>query len=318
MSYELREANQDLHRITPVGDQDLNTTSKWPMATKEYDPSAIQNMLGMHTNWSYDFDSAGNTSMNRTPYVSPYLLRAPDSRVYLGVYRGYYVLLGSELAAHNGWLLTRLQEMHTGLASLPSFTAPDGSKVYVGGCPHAYLAYSSSRDEQGPLDWHQYIELWGSIVYRPLSESRAFCNHGQSITDLEADTASQDGDKPLSGDEDGGEDMSISATVPEGNTKAAVIKPPSGNTAVIQDNNAEATPDTVIPLHNQVLIDEYLKVRQGAHHSKSFSHANTSLQAKVIEMAPDNNKPLMARRPSDEQVLDQVTNFLLLVEIVKL
>ncbi|KAK6815897.1 hypothetical protein RU639_009271 [Aspergillus parasiticus] len=167
-------------------------------------------------------------------------------------------------------------------------------------------------------DYRSEIDLHPLRVYRPLSESRAFCNHGQSITDLEADTASQDGDKPLSGDEDGGEDMSISATVPEGNTKAAVIKPPSGNTAVIQDNNAEATPDTVIPLHNQVLIDEYLKVRQGAHHSKSFSHANTSLQAKVIEMAPDNNKPLMARRPSDEQVLDQVTNFLLLVEIVKL
>ncbi|PIG81307.1 hypothetical protein AARAC_007299 [Aspergillus arachidicola] len=140
-------------------------------------------------------------------------------------------------------------------------------------------------------DYRSEIDLHPLRVYRPLSESRTFRNHGKSITDLEADTASQDGDKPLSGGEDGGEDKTTSATVPEGNTKAAAIKPPNSNTAVIQDNHAEATPDTVIPLHNQ---------------------------AKVIEMAPDNNKPMMARRPSDEQVLDQVTNFLLLVETVKL
>ncbi|KAE8325117.1 hypothetical protein BDV39DRAFT_207240 [Aspergillus sergii] len=164
--------------------------------------------------------------------------------------------------------------MHTGLASLLNFTAPDGSKVYVGVCLHAYLPYSSSRDEQGPLDWRQYIELWGSIVYRPLSESRAFRNHGKSITDHEADTASQDGDKPLSGGEDGGEDKTTSATLPEGNTKAAVIKPPSSNTAVIQGNNAEATPDTVIPLHNQILIDKYLKITQEAHRRKYCSRVD--------------------------------------------
>ncbi|KAE8346694.1 hypothetical protein BDV24DRAFT_158324 [Aspergillus arachidicola] len=194
--------------------------------------------------------------------------------------------------------------MHTGLASLPSFTAPDGSKVYVGVYLHAYLAYPSSRDEQGSIGLASIYRALGfnvmitapthfaadviceglQKVYRPLSESRTFRNHGKSITDLEADTAAQDGDKPLSGGEDGGEDKTTSATVPEGNTKAAAIKPPNSNTAVIQDNHAEATPDT----------------------------------AKVIEMAPDNNKPMMARRPSDEQVLDQVTNFLLLVETVKL
>ncbi|KAB8220324.1 hypothetical protein BDV33DRAFT_203627 [Aspergillus novoparasiticus] len=149
-------------------------------------------------------------------------------------------------------------------------------------------------------DYRSEIDLNPLRVYRPLSESRAFRNHGKSITDHEADTASQDGDKPLSGGEDGGEDKTASATVPEENTKAPVVKPPSSNTAVIQDNNAEATPCTVIPLHNQIPIDKYLK-----------------LQAKVIEMAPYNNKPLMARRPSDEQVLDQVTNFLLLLETVE-
>lgn len=86
--------------------------------------------------------------MNRTPYDPPYLLRGLGSRVYLGVYRGYYVLLGLELAAHNGMLLTRPQKMHTGLAFLLNFTPLDGSKVYVGVCLHAYLASPSSRDEQ--------------------------------------------------------------------------------------------------------------------------------------------------------------------------
>ena len=41
----------------------------------------------------------------RRPYEFPFPNRGPDNKAYIGVYRGYHVLLGSEIAMTNGWLL---------------------------------------------------------------------------------------------------------------------------------------------------------------------------------------------------------------------
>ncbi|KAE8316673.1 hypothetical protein BDV41DRAFT_93854 [Aspergillus transmontanensis] len=184
---------------THRGTQDLSTTANWPMVTREYDPSiqgdwppprvrlidVLVGFIAIHRtcneraqNWGYDFDSAGNVRPTRTPYGSPFLLRGPDGKAYIGVYRGYYVLFGTRLAVSNSWMLTKAfggggpREIHTGLASLINFDTGN-YQVYVGGrwvprspqfniiqyAEEKYLIYVESAGHVPPTEDQMVVDL---------------------------------------------------------------------------------------------------------------------------------------------------------------
>ncbi|KAE8310687.1 AAA domain-containing protein [Aspergillus transmontanensis] len=188
--------------------------------------------------------------------------------------------------------------------------------------------YAADAICQGIQKWETLsgINLHPLRVYRPISESRAFRNHGKSGIDPEVE--SQHGDE-LSGDEDGddyGGDsgeyddaknipssnavvaqddkaQAIHPTPSDENTEAAAIEPSNNNAAVAQGDNVETAPDALGPLQDQIMIGECLKMTHEAYHRRYYSRTDISLEAKVFEMASDDSQTLMAIRPSSEQAV---------------
>ncbi|KAB8225275.1 hypothetical protein BDV33DRAFT_198654 [Aspergillus novoparasiticus] len=188
--------------------------------------------------------------------------------------------------------------------------------------------YAADAICQGIQKWETLsgINLHPLRVYRPISESRAFRNHGKSGIDPEVE--SQHGDE-LSGDEDGddyGGDsgeyddaknipssnavvaqddkaQAIHPTPSDENTEAAAIEPSNNNAAVAQGDNVETAPDALVPLQDQIMIGEYLKMTHEAYHRRYYSRTDISLEARVFEMASDDSQTLMAIQPSSEQAV---------------